>query len=235
VLEKYGWPLVSKKVARGISVLRHPTEANQNIYGLYDRGVNRFGEPVKGFKVAARWRFLVNAPFETSSHCCHVMKKEPIHRYEQETRRVQYVGLMAEDSKDREKSYLQRGCNAFDMKVPRSTPLGFWTKQDVLECVSTYKIPYAPVYGQIFRDKGGVWRTTGVQRTGCIFCCFGLHMEREQPNRFQRLAQTHPRLWTYCMDRLGLRDVLEHMRENAPRFMKDRFNPVPQPKQLSMF
>jgi 3'-phosphoadenosine 5'-phosphosulfate sulfotransferase (PAPS reductase)/FAD synthetase len=235
VIQKYGWPVVSKKVARGISILRHPTEKNQNVYGLYDRGVNRFGKKVNGFKVAERWRFLIDAPFPVSDHCCQVMKKNPIHLYERQTKRVQYVGLMAEDSKNREKVYLQHGCNAFDLKTPHSTPLGFWTKQDILECIATHKIPYASVYGEIRRNQVGFWECAGVQGTGCVFCCFGLHMETGDENRFQRLHRTHPHLWKYCMEKLGLKDVLSFMESNVPRFMKERFNPNPQPKQMKMW
>ena len=55
---------------------------------------------------------------------------------------------------------------------------------------------------------------------------FGLQME-DEPNRFQRLKQTHPKLWDYCMrggevsetgwwqpskDGLGMAYVLERLR-----------------------
>ena len=41
-------------------------------------------------------------------------------------------------------------------------------------------------------------KTTGCDRTGCIFCMFGCHLEKE-PNRFQRLKHTHPRQYEYCI------------------------------------
>ena len=41
-------------------------------------------------------------------------------------------------------------------------------------------------------------KTTGCNRTGCIFCMFGCHLEKE-PNRFQRLKETHPRQYEYCI------------------------------------
>ena len=55
----------------------------------------------------------------------------------------------------------------------------------------------------------------GYVRTGCIFCMFGVHLDPE-PNRFQHLQKTHPKLWRYCMrswDKggLGMREVLEYM------------------------
>lgn len=58
-----------------------------------------------------------------------------------------------------------------------------------------------------------MWTTTGEKRTGCVFCAFGAHLEKS-PNRFQRLKQSHPKLWEYCMKPveehgLGMRKVLE--------------------------
>ncbi len=124
VIQDYGWPVISKKVARGLSILRNPTGNNQNIYRLYDTGINRFGEPVNGFKVAKRWRFLIDAPFDISDRCCQIMKKDPMKKYEKSTGRSQMVGMMADDSKAREKVYLQTGCNAFDAKHPKVHALG---------------------------------------------------------------------------------------------------------------
>lgn len=215
VIQNYGFPMVSKKVARGVSVLRNPTGHNQNIWRLYDEGINRFGNPVNGFKVPARWKFLVNAPFPISDKCCRIMKKEPMRRYERESGRTQFVGTLAGDSKSREKIYLQHGCNGFDLKIPRSTPMGFWTEQDVLQALVMHEIPYPSVYGDIQQGEDGKLHCTGVKRTGCVFCGFGLHMEGN-PNRFQLLHNTHPKLWKYCMDKLGLRDVLAYMRDHTP-------------------
>ena len=39
---------------------------------------------------------------------------------------------------------------------------------------------------------------TGCDRTGCIFCGFGAHLEKGE-SRFQRLKKTHPRQYDYCM------------------------------------
>jgi len=215
VLLKHGYPLASKKVARGISILRHPTENNQNVYRLYDQGINRFGEQVNGFRIADRWRFLVDAPFECSDKCCSIMKKEPMARYQREHGRRQYVGTMAADSKARQKAYLQHGCNGYDMKDPKSMPMGFWTEQDVFRAIVKYQIKIPSVYGQVRSKSDGTMYCTGVKRTGCVFCMFAIHME-PSPNRFQRLYHSHPKLYRYCMDNLGLGDVMAYVRNNCP-------------------
>ena len=216
VIKNYGWPVISKKVARGLNILRNPTPNNKNIWRLYDQGINRFGEKVNGFRVANRWRFLIDAPFKISDQCCQIMKKEPMARYEKTTGRVQMVGMMADDSKQRQKTYLQTGCNAYDAKRPRSMPLGFWTEQDILQALKIYDIPYARVYGDIHQDKAtGRLYFDGVRSTGCIFCVFGLHME-DKPNRFQQLRISHPKRFNFCMEKLGLGTVLDYIRTHCP-------------------
>ncbi len=225
VISRYGWPIASKKIARGVSILRHPTERNQNIRRLYDIGINRHGKEVAGFKVPAQWRFLVNAPFEVSDMCCAVMKKGPAAAYEKATGRHPFVGTLAADSKARQRDYLKFGCNAYDMSHPKSRPLSFWTEQDVLAALVELRIPIPAVYGRIVRDNDGLLSTTGVRRTGCTFCCFGLHMDHlDGPhNRFEQMSITHPRLHAYCMDRLGLRNVLRYCRDAAPGVLSSRF------------
>jgi hypothetical protein len=68
------------------------------------------------------------------------------------------------------------------------------------------------VYGEIIGEYGTL-ATTGCTNTGCVFCGFGVHLERGL-NRFQRLADTHPKLWKYVLFRLGMAKVLDHMGVN---------------------
>lgn len=225
VVSAYGWPVASKKIARGVNILRHPTERNKNIWRLYDQGINRYGKAVHGYKVPAQWRFLIDAPFPVSDACCAVMKKNPSAAYEKATGRKPFVGTMAGDSKSRQRTYLQTGCNAYDAAHPRSAPLSFWSKQDVLRFIRENDVQIPAVYGYIEDGPAGQLVTTGVRGTGCVFCCFGLHLDHQDGpvNRFQHLARSHPRLYTYCMDRLGLRDVLRHCRDHAPANLARRF------------
>ena len=117
---------------------------------------------------------------------------------------------MAAESKQRTTQWMIKGCNAFESKNPISNPMSFWTEQDVLQYIKENNIPIASVYGDIVsRDSDGFeyscelvpcskLYTTGCNRTGCIFCAFGCHLEKE-PSRFQRLKQTHPRQYEYCI------------------------------------
>ena len=106
---------------------------------------------------------------------------------------------MTDEGGNREKDYLRYGCNAYDMtSQPRSTPLAFWTEADVWEYLRRFNVPYSPIYDM------------GYTRTGCMFCMFGVHLEG-YPNRFQRMKQTHPKQWDYCIHKLGLGEVLDYI------------------------
>jgi 3'-phosphoadenosine 5'-phosphosulfate sulfotransferase (PAPS reductase)/FAD synthetase len=149
---------------------------------------------VKKGKIPEKWKHLVDAPFFISEKCCDVMKKKPAKQYERATGRKPLIGTMASESRLRLHKWLQYGCNAFEKENPSSQPLSFWTEQDILQYLKTYKVPYCSVYGDITPQL----TTTGCDRTGCIFCVFGCHLEKE-PNRFQQLKQTHPRQYEYCI------------------------------------
>lgn len=142
------------------------------------------------------------------------MKKTPAHKFDKEFGLKPIIGTMACESINRRSQWLKYGCNSFDAKNPASKPMSFWKEQDVLEYIVKYDIPYPSVYGEI-KQNNGMYFTTGLEKTGCTFCGFGCHIEKE-PNRFQRLKQTHPKLWNYCMKSienggLGMREVLEYI------------------------
>ena len=118
------------------------------------------------------------------------------------------VATMTEESEQRQSSWLKYGCNSFDSKRPMSKPMSFWTEQDVLQYLKMTGIPYAPVYGEIIEadpqlqlfEEAGERKlvTTGCERTGCMYCMFGIMSDKE-PNRFQRMKQTHPQQYRYCI------------------------------------
>ena len=221
VLRKYGYPVVSKVVALVIEEVQKNVKQGK-LYTLRMKQLNGEFKDREGNKSQfnyEKWKFLLDAPFQTSNKCCDVMKKKPAHSYEKRTGRRPIVATMASEGRQRKMTWLQYGCNAFETKRPKSQPLSFWTEQDILHYIKKYNIPYCSVYGDIVIDdrsedalEGQVniidyldcheeadrLKTTGCDRTGCIFCMFGCHLEKE-PNRFQRLKQTHPRQYEYCI------------------------------------
>lgn len=209
VIAKYGYPVVSKKVSRSIRDLRHPTENNQKTRSLYLTGITSTGNKCPSRKLAKKWYSLIDAPFESSEVCCDKLKKEPLRTYEKTTGYKPYIGVMADEGGYREIEYLKSGCNAFEQVKPQSRPLGFWTQQDILQYIINYDISIPSVYGDIVNIDGKL-TTTGEKRTGCMFCMFGVHLE-ERPNRFERMKETHPKIYNYALDQLGIKEVLDYI------------------------
>ena len=201
VIETYGYPMVSKEQANYLDDIRNGTEYMK---------IRRLEGDEKGrFKLSNKYRYLINAPFNISSKCCNVMKKAPVKLYEKETGKVPFIGTMADESLLRLQTYLKNGCNAFESKRPLSTPIGFWTQQDILEYIYNNNLEIASVYGDVVKENN-IFKTTGCSRTGCIFCGFGVHLEKGV-NRYQLLEKTHPQLHNYCMNNLGFKEVCEYM------------------------
>ena len=221
VIENYGYPLVSKEVAKRVYEYHRAEQKGTLESSLAYKEFNGIRKAPNGmsFYNKSKWRFLVDAPFKMSHRCCDIMKKHPVKKYEKDTGRKPIIATMTCESKARKTAWLKNGCNAFDSKRPTSQPMSFWTEQDVLQYLRDYDIPYASVYGEIKEDENGKLYTTGCDRTGCVFCGFGCHLDKE-PNRFQRLHETHPKLWEYCMKDwedggLGMKNVLDYINVKA--------------------
>ena len=209
VIERYGYPVIGKKQARMIWDLQNETEKNRAVCNLHRTGYTTAGKYSPSFKLAERWLPLVDAPFKVSERCCNVMKKDPFAAYERQTGRKPFVGTMAEESDMRRASYLKNGCNAFDAKHKVSTPIAIWRESDVLEYLLTRNVEYAACYGAIIKTQDG-YKTTGEHRTGCMFCMFGIQFDKE-PNRFQRMQRDYPKQYDYCINKLGIGDVLDYV------------------------
>lgn len=212
VIKNYGYPLISKDVSQQIYESRNCP--NGYAAKRFDENSD-YNKRYKNRFSMAKWTSLRDSNIPISHKCCLVLKKTPAKKYEKETGLKPILATMACESQMRKTTWLKNGCNAFDSKRPISNPMAFWTEQDVLEYLSKTSIPYASVYGDIVKDSKGKYHTTKCDRTGCVFCGFGCHSEKE-PNRFQRLKMTHPQLWDYCMrdwDKggLGMKDVLEQI------------------------
>lgn len=212
VIQTYGYPVISKEVAQNIYEARRNPQARAATKFDSESEYNR---KYKGQYSLAKWRFLRDSAIPVGHQCCTVMKKSPFKTYEKETGAKGIVATMACESRTRKTDWLMYGCNAFNKTRPLSTPMSFWTEQDVLRYLKEYGIPYCPVYGEIAEDKDGRLYTTGTARTGCMFCMFGVHREKE-PNRFQKMKETHPKIYEYCMrpieeNGLGLDKVLNFL------------------------
>ena len=205
VVRKYGYSVVSKEVADCIA------DAKRNPDGLRMKrlrgeDIRRDGKP--SAYNCEKWEFLLYAPFNVSDRCCAVMKKGPAKTYEHKTGNRPTTATMAEESRLRMTYWMVTGCNAFEGKRPMGKPMSFWTEQGVLRFIVDHQLPYASVYGDIVASDGEndydatlidcKLHCTGCQRTGCMFCAFGAHLEKGE-NRFEQMKHTHPKHYDFCI------------------------------------
>lgn len=213
VIEKYGYPFPSKETATKIYEIKNTKSEKLLNLRLHGSERGQMG------KLANKWKFLLNAPFNVSSVCCSVIKKYPLYKYEKEHDVKMIVGIMAEESLLRLESYIRYSCNAFNQKHPQSRPLMFWSKQDVIQYIKLNNLTYCnSVYGDIVELDNGKLGFSKMDRTGCVFCMFGVHLDNE-PNRFQIMQKNNPQMYRYCMDELGIKKVLEYC--NIPYEWRD--------------
>lgn len=183
---------------RGLGEYANMTKRIAKILELLDKqnNIRQCAEGEKSQYSQERWAFLLDADFKISDKCCYHMKKSPLKRFGKQSGLYPIVATMADEGRQRKMAWLKTGCNAFEGNI-QSKPMSFWTEQDVLQYIDIMGLEVAPVYGNLLYSNGKYY-FDGCQRTGCIFCGFGCHLEKE-PNRFQRLKEIHPKLYDYCM------------------------------------
>ena len=202
VLDEYGYLVVSKEVAECVEGYHRYIDSGGTKYTYRAQRLDGTARDKQGNLSKynhAKWKYLVDAPFKVSNKCCQVMKKAPVQCYTRQTGLFPITAQMACESMLRTDVWMRQGCNAFAAKHPISNPMSFWTEQDVLRYIVENDIKIARVYGNIEQIAAG-----------CMFCMFGVHLEAH-PNRFERMRQTHPKLYDYCMNTLGIKQVLDYI------------------------
>ncbi|MDR1583078.1 MAG: phosphoadenosine phosphosulfate reductase family protein [Prevotellaceae bacterium] len=178
VIERYGFPLVSKEQSQYIRQAKHTHSEKLRNIRLYG-SINGIG------KIAERWKFLINAPFDVSEKCCYFLKKKPFDKFHRESGLYPVIGTMAGESRLRFQKWLKTGCNSFETNMIASYPLSIWTEADIWAYIRKFNLPYCPVYD------------TGIKRTGCVVCGFGCHLKNDR--RFYFLKENKPKIYEHFM------------------------------------
>lgn len=184
VIEKYGFPLISKEQA--LFIRQAKTTKSEYLLSVRMNG-KTYDNGAKAGGISNRWKFLVNEPYMVSEKCCDCLKKRPFAIYNKETDEVPIMGIMAGESKARKHQYIHRGgCNSFVDNKIGCYPISIWTDKDIWAYIRKYNVPYCELY-----DKGHT-------RTGCMFCGFGAHLEKT--SRFDLLYDSHPKAYNLFMN-----------------------------------
>jgi 3'-phosphoadenosine 5'-phosphosulfate sulfotransferase (PAPS reductase)/FAD synthetase len=178
IIEKYGFPLISKEQSQYIRQAKHTnSEKLRNI--RLNGSINSIG------KIAERWKFLIEAPFEVSEKCCYFLKKKPFEKFHRQTGLYPIIGTMAAESRLRFQKWLKYGCNSFETKMIASYPLSIWTEADIWAYIHKFSLSYSPIYD------------AGIKRTGCMLCGFGCHSKGDR--RFYFLKYYKPKIYNHFM------------------------------------
>jgi len=192
VCQEYGYPVVSKETSQKLHEVR--TTKSEFMMKLRTTGV----EGRKRQTIPKKWQYLIDAPFKISHKCCYYLKKEPLFRYERATGSKPFVGVMAAESCARLQSATEHGCFMFG-KHPMCRPMSFWTQADSHAYLAM--IDHCVLYDPPFNFT----------RTGCMFCGYGV--DQESPNKFQKMAVTHPRIHRLALPAMGIDKVMEFMKQ----------------------
>lgn len=180
VVDRYGYPMFSKRVANAIRTYQHAlsVKTKQNSQDYINRNFKKYDK----FK-----------ELPISDKCCDKLKKEPLRRRAKTLGlECAILGILASESYQREKDWLEYGCNVFhERKDNQSRPLSFWTEEDITEYIQKNNIKIPKLYEM------------GYTRNGCMYCGFGVHIEPAGNNRFQKLKRTHPLQYDYFIENFG--------------------------------
>lgn len=185
VVTDEGYPLFSKVVANAIRTYRRAKtpRTKQNSIEYMERRFKKYMD----FKDK-----------NISDKCCEKLKKTPIkqaaHKLGME---CSIMGLLAEESRQREMDWVNFGCNVFDVKKDNQCrPISFWTENDIYEYIKTYDVKISELYNK------------GYTRNGCMYCGFGIEFDIvDGKNRLERLADTHPKCYKYMVD--NFKDIFD--------------------------
>lgn len=192
VIQDYGIPIVSKEVAQKIYEIR--TTESEKL-----RKKRLEGQDGNG-KLSEKWKFLIDAPFKISHHCCNILKKAPFKAYERRSGRAPYLGTMAHESRLRETTWLRHGCNSFQGR-PASSPIAFWMEEDIRLYARLANLDFSRIYET-------------EERTGCMFCLFGCQFDDEDgAARFDRMEKSHPKQFKVC-ENMGIIDALRYLQRH---------------------
>ncbi len=214
IINEFGFPVISKRIAGKIDMLQNPSEKNKTVRHAIitgECGAQGHFATNSRMQLPRKWLELfggyenqnegVNyqiAPFKVSNKCCEYLKERPCDEWAKEHNSAPFLGLMASEGGQREEALVEHGCNYFGKSVIRSAPFAPFMRQDLLQLALNLNVPIPDIYGEIKRKPDGTLYTTGAQRTGCSMCGFGIHLEK-RPHRFDQLRERNEKEWEFWM------------------------------------
>jgi 3'-phosphoadenosine 5'-phosphosulfate sulfotransferase (PAPS reductase)/FAD synthetase len=188
VVEKYGYPLISKEQSQFI--YEYKTTNSEKLKDIRVNG-NKWGRG----KISKKWQYLLESDLKIGEKCCNILKKNPSKKYEKETGRSPILATMAEESQLRVQKYLQHGCIITESNRKNATPIAFWTDKDIWDFLELTGFEYCKVYNE-----------PSIDRTGCSGCMFGIKTMKDFKYKFIYLYNKHPKWFNYYWKNCDLKE-----------------------------
>lgn len=172
ILQKFGFPVLSKEIAAKIETLANPTDKNKTVrhaivtgetgaYGGYQKNSRmkmsqKWLEKFGGYANEYAGTDYQKPEFPVSSKCCYYLKEKPCDDWAKEHNSVPFLGLMASEGGRRAKSLRINGCNYFGKSTIRLAPFAIFNRQDLLQLALDLNVPVPEIYGTIEREQRAV-------------------------------------------------------------------------------
>ena len=148
ILQEFGFPVISKKIAGRIDTLQNQTDRNKTVrHAIITGETGEYGGWQKNsrMKMSQKWleKFggyenenegtnYQRPDFKVSSKCCYYLKEKNCDDWGKEHNSVPFLGLMASEGGRRAKALRMHGCNYFGKSTIRSSPFAIFGRQDIL-------------------------------------------------------------------------------------------------------
>lgn len=200
VIKEYGFPLISKEVAKRISQYRYTdNEMKKNKL--------KFGDEKGQYSIPKKWHALLEEPFDITAKCCDILKKQPLNDWSAKNGdKVPMIGLMADESLLRKQLALYG--EESDTKCYPFLRTG-WCEEDIWDYADHFGIRFADCYYDQTLPDGRVIKAQ--KRTGCIFCGFGVQFDQGQrfDNQFIKNPKRYEKMMSLENNGVTFRDAIE--------------------------
>lgn len=164
-------------------------------------GLDKYGKENRYKSRFKKWAYLIDCGVKISPDCCDIMKEKPLRDYGEQNGKSPIIGTRAEESFRRAVGWMKSGCNSFNGKRFKSTPLSLWMESDVLRYIDENGIKMSPMY--IYG---------GMKRTGCMFCPVPIAHGDYSNIEYARIH--YPKMFETIMIKHGLKSMIELAQEN---------------------
>ena len=148
VINEFGFPVISKRIAGKIALLQNPSEKNKTVrHAIITGECGELGHYAKNsrMKLPQKWLKLFGGyenenegvhyqkpNFKVSNECCYWLKEKPCDDWAREHNSFPFLGMMASEGGQREEALTDHGCNYYGKTVMRSAPFAPYLRNDIL-------------------------------------------------------------------------------------------------------